>query len=417
MGKRLLKRGASSSDSFAQVDDWASSNISRIRSLASVLLSTLLSVSNPTTAFQIDHRLGARPIFSRRAPLTPFMMTPEDSKDLAHQFPNLGNAIAALHTTKQAAIDQEGRLRKGSVGDLAKPCPLNLTYSPTTVYLVGCGPGEPELLTVKALRLMQTADLVLYDRLISPEILNLINPDAAMLYVGKESGKHCRPQDEINHLLYSFAVAGRTVVRLKGGDPLVFGRGGEELDYLEKKGIMVNIVPGVTAAAGIAAGLGVPLTHRDYADGVRFVTGHARSECTAPVEDRYPWVSLADPKTTLVIYMGLSTLPQLASGLLAAGMPDDMPAVAVQDGTTSTQRVVLSQLSSLSEKVKEEGLRSPTLLIIGRVVTLLQKRGRAPAESALRDLEAQAQANDAVMQADEVLEALRRANLDQRVAA
>ena len=150
------------------------------------------------------------------------------------------------------------------------------------VHLVGVGPGDVELLTVKALRLMQTADLLLYDRLISPEILSLVNEDAAMLYVGKEAGLHTRPQEEIHSLMMSFATAGRTVVRLKGGDPTVFGRGGEELEYLEQQGVPVRIVPGVTAAAGVAAELGVPLTHRDYADSCRFVTGHARSEHTSP---------------------------------------------------------------------------------------------------------------------------------------
>jgi len=251
----------------------------------------------------------------------------------------------------------------------------------SAVYLVGVGPGDVELLTVKAVRLMASADLVLYDRLISPEILSLVNPSAAMLYVGKEAGLHTRPQEEIHELMLEFASSGRTVLRLKGGDPTVFGRGGEEFEYLERRGVPVHIVPGITAAAGIAAGLRVPLTHRDYADSVRFVTGHARSECTATVQERYDWAHLADPKTTLVIYMGLSTLPELTAGLVEAGLSPDTPAVAVQDGTTHTQRVVAAPISSLAAEVEQAGLRSPTLVLIGSVISLLDVE--ASAEKAL----------------------------------
>ncbi len=167
------------------------------------------------------------------------------------------------------------------------------------------------------------------------------------------------------------ATTGRTVVRLKGGDPTVFGRGGEEMEYLDSQGVDVQIVPGITAASGISAQLGVPLTHRDFADSVRFITGHARSECSAPVEERYPWSQLADPKTTLVIYMGLSTLPELTAGLLAAGLGQQTPAVAVQDGTTATQRVVAAPIGELAAAVEAAELRSPTLVIIGSVVSLI----------------------------------------------
>lgn len=323
---------------------------------------------------------------------------------------SLDGAMSALHSVQQAAAEQQSRLRKLPPGNVpaAGPMPwLDLEppselLGPAVVHLVGVGPGDVELLTVKALRLMQTADLLLYDRLISPEILSLVNADAAMLYVGKESGLHTRPQDEIHRLMLSFATAGRTVVRLKGGDPTVFGRGGEELEYLEQQGVPVHVVPGVTAAAGVAAGLGVPLTHRDHADSVRFVTGHARSECSTPVQERYHWAQLADPKTTLVIYMGLSTLPDLTRGLLDAGMPADMPAVAVQDGTTPTQRVVQAPLEALAEEVAAEELRSPTLVIIGHVVSLLEQRGGAPTDMADIGTYDPAQA----VSADEVLEIL-----------
>jgi len=278
-----------------------------------------------------------------------------------------------LHSSAEAAAEQQLRLRKKQKAPEEHGAGAAAAAQPAAVYLVGVGPGDIELVTVKALRLMATADLVLYDRLISPEILSLVNPAAAMLYVGKEAGLHTRPQDEIHRLMLSFATTGRTVLRLKGGDPTVFGRGGEEFEYLERQGVPVHIVPGITAASGIAAGLHVPLTHRDYADSVRFITGHARSECTAAVEERYNWAQLADPKTTLVIYMGLSTLGELAAGLVSAGLDADTPAVAVQDGTTATQRVVQAPLAGLEGAVTAAGLRSPTLILIGSVVSLMSQ--------------------------------------------
>ena len=228
-------------------------------------------------------------------------------------------------------------------------------------------------------RLMQSADLVLYDRLISPEILSLVSPSAAMLYVGKESGLHTRPQEQIHELLLQFAQSGRTVVRLKGGDPTVFGRGGEEMEYLEAQGVRVRIVPGVTAAAGIAADLGVPLTHREFADAVHFLTGHAKSGCTTPLGERYEWAKLADPRATLVVYMGLATLPELAPALIAAGLPADTPAMAVQDGTTASQRVVAAGVGDLADAVAAAELKSPTLIFVGSVVSLLNKRDDAAA--------------------------------------
>jgi len=328
----------------------------------------------------------------------------------------LDAAMSALHSVQQASALQQSRLRKLPPGTIPVPADGAMPWldleAPSeactaVVHLVGVGPGDVELLTVKALRLMQTADLLLYDRLISPEILSLVNEDAAMLYVGKEAGLHTRPQEEIHSLMLNFATAGRTVVRLKGGDPTVFGRGGEELEYLEQQGVPVRVVPGVTAAAGVAANLGVPLTHRDHADSCRFVTGHARSENTTPVQQRYAWAQLADPKTTLVIYMGLSTLGELTQGLLDAGMPTDMPAVAVQDGTTPTQRVVQAPLDSLAAEVAGAGLRSPTLIIIGNVVSLLEERGGAPADVVFEGADVSSEAErTAELTADEVLDIL-----------
>lgn len=235
------------------------------------------------------------------------------------------------------------------------------------VYLVGTGPGDPELLTLKAFRLMQTADLVLYDRLVSTNIMDMVHPGARLLYVGKTAGYHSRTQDEIHQLLLNFAEAGAAVVRLKGGDPLVFGRGGEEMDFLQQQGIEVKVIPGITAASGIAAELGIPLTHRGVANSVRFLTGHSRKGGTDPIFlDKHT----ADPDSTLVVYMGLATLPALAHKLISDGFPPVTPAAAIERGTTSQQRVVFDELQNLADAVINAHLVSPTLIMIGNVVAL-----------------------------------------------
>ena len=317
---------------------------------------------------------------------------------------SLDETLKALHTKTLAAKEQQMRLRKSASLESATNASASTSAkSSPIVHLVGVGPGDVELLTIKALRLMQTADLVLYDRLIAPEILDLVGQDAAMLYVGKEAGLHTRPQEEIHELLLAFAEAGRTVVRLKGGDPTVFGRGGEELEYLERQGVQVHVIPGITAASGVAAALGVPLTHRDYADSVRFITGHARSENTLPVDKRYTWQALADPKMTLVIYMGLSTLDELASGLMSAGLASTTPALAVQDGTTPTQRVVTSSLDALPGAVIAAGLRSPTLIVIGEVVSMYDPQAAIKAVAA-----AQSTPSVVSCDAEELLRAVQR---------
>jgi len=313
----------------------------------------------------------------------PLIMCSELEDAAPRSPPPFEETLKMLHTAREAATEQHMRLRKVAAPDEGEEHAAVPASTCPPVYLVGVGPGDVELLTLKALRVMGAADLVLYDRLISPEILQLVNPNAAMLYVGKESGLHTRPQEEIHQLLLRFATSGKTVVRLKGGDPTVFGRGGEEMEYLEAHGVTVSVVPGITAASGIAATLGVPLTHRDHADAVRFVTGHARSECTDAVEERYSWQALADPRCTLVIYMGLSTLPDLTAGLVGAGLSADTPAVAVQDGTTPSQRVVAAPLGALHDEVSAAGLRSPTLVLIGQVVSLLRDDAAATAAEAL----------------------------------
>jgi uroporphyrin-III C-methyltransferase len=241
------------------------------------------------------------------------------------------------------------------------------------VCLVGAGPGDPELLTLKAHRLISEAEVVVYDRLVAQAILDIVPKGTSRIYVGKAPKCHRMVQDEINALLVKLARAGRRVVRLKGGDPFIFGRGSEESAFLRRHGVPVDVVPGVTAAAGCAAAAGIPLTHRGLATGVRFVTGHRGNDCSLELN----WQSLADPDTTVVVYMGLSTLGQLTRELVAAGLPSDTPAAAISNGTLPDQRVIVGTLENLIERIAEVRLRPPTLAIIGRVVSLVDGQNLA----------------------------------------
>ncbi|MBT3048969.1 MAG: uroporphyrinogen-III C-methyltransferase [Candidatus Thiodiazotropha sp.] len=234
------------------------------------------------------------------------------------------------------------------------------------VYLVGSGPGDPELLTVKALRLMQTADVVVYDRLVSPEIMAMIPPGVSRIAVGKSPGMHCVPQHEINALLTRLARKSRMIVRLKGGDPFVFGRGSEEALHLRRQGVRYEVVPGLTAASAVSCYAGIPLTHRSMSRGVRMVTGHFRDGEVLDLD----WEKLADASATLVVYMGLSNLEIIARQLMQAGRAADTPAAVIQEGTTPRQRMVQATLSTLSREVERAGLSSPVMIIIGETVTL-----------------------------------------------
>jgi uroporphyrin-III C-methyltransferase/precorrin-2 dehydrogenase/sirohydrochlorin ferrochelatase/uroporphyrin-III C-methyltransferase len=235
------------------------------------------------------------------------------------------------------------------------------------VYLVGAGPGDPELLTVKAVRVLQAADVVVYDRLIGEGILDLAPARARRVYVGKAVGRQAMRQEEINELLAELAVPGQRVVRLKGGDPFVFGRGGEEALHLLRRGIPVEVIPGVTAALGCAAATMIPLTHRGLATSVRFVTGHCRAGWWLDLN----WQSLADPQTTLVFYMGLSHLDEIVARLIEAGLPAATPAAAIANGTTPQQRIVRAPLVELEVAVRAHALTSPVLIVIGPVVEVL----------------------------------------------
>jgi len=236
---------------------------------------------------------------------------------------------------------------------------------PGCVYLVGAGPGDAELLTLRAVRLLQGADVVVYDNLVSQQVLEFLPALAQRIFAGKRRNEHTMRQEQINALLVKLAREGKRVIRLKGGDPFIFGRGGEELQTLAAHGVPFEVVPGVTAASGVASYAGIPLTHRDHAQTCLFVTGHLK-DGTADLD----WPSLVRPNQTVVIYMGLSGLPIICGELIAHGAPADLPVAVVQDGSALSQRVVTGTLDDIAQKVKAAQLKSPSLTIVGNVVRL-----------------------------------------------
>ncbi|ATE59676.1 uroporphyrinogen-III C-methyltransferase [Thauera sinica] len=253
------------------------------------------------------------------------------------------------------------RPRASRPGDAAAPC--RPAGEGGKVWLVGAGPGDPDLLTLKAARLLAAAEAVVYDHLVGTDILQMIPPAARRVYAGKEAGNHALPQAQINQVLVDLAREGLQVVRLKGGDPFIFGRGGEEMQAVTAAGLPCEIVPGITAAAGAAAATGIPLTHREHAQTLVFATGHLKNDSVD-----LDWTALARPKQTVVIYMGLGALDIICRELAAHGLPADTPAAVIHAATTPQQCGVHSTLAGLPGAVREAGIRAPALIVIGEVV-------------------------------------------------
>lgn len=237
------------------------------------------------------------------------------------------------------------------------------------VFLIGAGPGDPELMTMRAVRMLSEADVVVYDRLVSPDILAMSPKAATMIPVGKAPKCHPVVQDRINEILVEQASAGHVVARLKGGDPLIFGRGSEEAAFLHNHGIAVEYAPGITAAQGAASSTGVPLTHRGLATGVQYVTGHRQADQVLDLD----WKRLADPNSTLVVYMGVANIGQIAVGLMTEGLSESTPVMAIGQATTTRETRLVSRLDSIATDAREAGLSAPVLFFIGKVVSLYRE--------------------------------------------
>ena len=274
--------------------------------------------------------------------------------------PSAANAAASLPASQAASLVDSSQLGR--------------------VCLIGAGPGDPELLTLRAVRLLGKADVVVYDHLVSPAVLDFVAPTAERIFAGKRRNEHTLRQEQINALLVRLAQEGKQVVRLKGGDPFIFGRGGEELQELAKAGVVFEVVPGITAASGVSNYAGIPLTHRDYAQTCLFVTGHLK-ETNDFVSADLDWLALTRPRQTVVIYMGLSGLADICHQLMAHGLAADWPIAIVQDGTLASQKVLVGTLADLPERAKTAGLTSPCLIIVGEVVKLHHELAWYPSAS------------------------------------
>ena len=249
------------------------------------------------------------------------------------------------------------------------------------VSLIGAGPGDPDLLTLRALKMIQSADVVVYDRLVSDDIMALCPKEVELIPVGKCPRNHPVPQDRINEILFEQAQMGRTVARLKGGDPMIFGRGSEEALYLQNRGVDVDYAPGITAAQGASCSTGVPLTHRGIATGVQYVTGHRQADKVLDLD----WKRLADPETTLVVYMGVANIGQIAVGLMTEGLPANTPVMAISKATSTEERRMTSTLGQIAQDARDAELKPPTLFIIGQVVSLYAEQ---PVESIVEQAKA-----------------------------
>lgn len=256
------------------------------------------------------------------------------------------------------------------LGRRSAMCETSPDAAPALVTLAGAGPGDPELLTVKAAHAIASAEVVLYDNLVSPGVLALLPPQAERIYVGKASARHTMPQRQIIELMVSIARAGRPVLRLKGGDPYVFGRGGEEAEALADAGVPFVVIPGISAAQGAAAYAGIPLTHRDHAARMMWVTGHLREECDGHDVLALDWPALARGGQTLVVYMGVASLPVLSQRLQGEGLSGDTPAAIVENATLPAQRTIVGTLRTLPALAQAAQVRSPALIIVGSVVSL-----------------------------------------------
>lgn len=278
-----------------------------------------------------------------------------------------GRAVALAELDNWQGVQQELERQLKADANATKPA--------GQVYLVGAGPGDPDLLTIKALRTMQLADVVVYDQLVSPEIMSLCRKDADFIAVGKRANKHTLPQDQINQLLVTLALEGKVVCRLKGGDPYIFGRGGEEAEILVENGIDYHVVPGITAAAACSASAGIPLTHRDYAQGIQFVTGHCKNDDgVIGIDSEQPdWKRMAQSNQTLVIYMGVIRSQIIKTRLMKYGRSRLTPVAIIENGSRPNQRVVTGKLHELDELAQKHNIGSPALIIVGEVVKLHDK--------------------------------------------
>ena len=336
---------------------------------------------------------GAAPVLARLIRAKIETMVPASYGRLAKLAGAFREAVKAKFATTQARRIFWEQTFQGPIAELVfsgqeeaakqaleNALEANETAQPTgEVYLVGGGPGDPDLLTFRALRLMQQCDVCVYDKLVSKEVMELVRRDAELMYVGKARDQHTLPQDEINQLLVRLAKQGKRVLRLKGGDPFIFGRGGEEIETLMENDVPFQVVPGITAANGVSTYAGIPLTHRDYAQSCLFTTGHLKPKDVENKDGQnehtvaLDWPALVRPNQTVVIYMGLVGLDQICAQLIKHGLDASTPAAVVQQGTTPKQRVVVGDLSNLAAKVAAAELKPPCLIIIGQVVKLREK--------------------------------------------